>query len=120
MASRCWLFSVCPLFAWKDCLSVWLSSGPFGSEMPCEEKQPEQLQDAPREVTTCPYLKAKQAAFDQASAAWAAANANAQKAAAELAAVQKEIADAPAKVKAANDALRGERLTPELIASGSA
>jgi len=41
--SRCWLFSVCPLFAWKDCLSVWLSSGPFGSEMPCEEKQPEQL-----------------------------------------------------------------------------
>jgi hypothetical protein len=71
--SNCWLFSVCPLFAWKDCLSVWLSSGPFGVELPCEEKQPEQLSDPPcevkqpeqlsdppHEVTTCPYLKAKQ------------------------------------------------------------
>src|SRR5262249_46050394 len=39
--SHCWLFSVCPLFSLRDCLSVWLSSGPFGSEMPCEEKTPE-------------------------------------------------------------------------------
>src|SRR5262245_58502637 len=72
--TRCWLFSVCPLFSLRDCLSVWMASGPFGSEMPCEEATPETLPNPPREekspevlpnppsdVTTCPYLKAKKA-----------------------------------------------------------
>ena len=59
----------------------------------------ERVAQATQEVT------AKQAAFDQASAAFTTAKANADKAQAQLAAVQKSISDLTAALKSANDSV---------------